>query len=85
MLEKINRGLPPETWRRFDELVARRDAKGLTGPEQRELLELSDEVETDHVARLQLVAELARLRNVPLLELMKQLGIGPRMPGGADA
>jgi hypothetical protein len=85
LLQRINHGFPAEVWRRFDDLIAKRKAETLTDAEHRELIQLSDEIETAHLGRLQLVAQLARLRNMPLLDFMRQMGIGPHIRGGADA
>ena len=84
LLKEINRGLPPEIWQRYDELVAERRDETLTESEHRELLALGDQIEAAHVHRIALLAELARLRGVELDALMKQLGIGPRKTGGGN-
>jgi hypothetical protein len=82
LLKEINRGLPPDIWHRYDELAAKRRDETLTDPEHRELLALGDQIETAHVHRIAVLAELARVRGVELDALMKQLGIGPRARGG---
>jgi hypothetical protein len=82
LLTEVNRGLPPAVWNRYDDLVARRRDETLTEPEHRDLLELGDRIEAAHVRRIELLAELARLRGVQVGALMKQLGIGPRKPVG---
>lgn len=45
LLERVRRGVPDETVRRYDELVAKRRAETLTPEEHGELVRLSDEVE----------------------------------------
>lgn len=60
---------------RFDELNARRRALALTPDEHKELPRLNDESEAFTVRRLEALAELAHLRQVSLLALMKQLGL----------
>jgi hypothetical protein len=77
LLEKINEGLSPETWQRYHELKARRDAATLTPEEHAELIALSDTIEAWNVRRLEFVAELARLRGVPFPLLVRQLGLVP--------
>lgn len=75
ILQQINEGLPAETWRRYHELKARRDADTLTPEEQSELISLSDTIEEWNARRVGLVVDLARLRNIPFADLMKQLGL----------
>lgn len=77
LLQKINTGLPEEMWREYHHLVARRRSETLTPEEHARLIAISDEIETAHVQRIQLLEELARLRNISLEALMKQLGIEP--------
>jgi hypothetical protein len=77
LLEKINEGLSPETWQRYRALKAKRDAATLTPEEHAELIALSDMIEAWNVRRLEFVAELARLREVPFPELVRQLGLVP--------
>jgi hypothetical protein len=77
LLEKINEGLSAQTWQRYHELKAKRDAATLTPEEHAELIVLSDAIEAWNVRRLELVAELARLREVPFPELVRQLGLIP--------
>jgi hypothetical protein len=75
LLERINEGLPEETWRRYHDLKAKRDAGTLTAEEHRELIALSDRIEAWNVRRLELAAEVARLRKMPFPELVRQLGL----------
>jgi hypothetical protein len=77
LLEKINEGLSAETWHRYRELKAKRDAATLTAEEHAELIALSDTIEGWNVRRLEFVAELARLRGTPFPELVRQLGLVP--------
>jgi hypothetical protein len=77
LLEKINEGLSSESWRRYHELKAKRDAATLTPEDPAELITLSDAIEAWNVRRLEFVAELARLRGVPFPDLVRQLGLVP--------
>jgi len=77
LLLKINQGLPPEAQRRYNELVAKRRAESLTPDEYDELLRLTDQTENLEARRMEYLAELARLRQTSLVELMKNLGIRP--------
>ena len=75
LLQQINEGLPPEMWRRYNELIAKRQAETLTPDEHATLIALSDQIEDLNVRRVESLAELARLRQTSLSELMRQLGI----------
>jgi hypothetical protein len=73
LLRQIQQGLPEETWRRYHELVARRETETLTDPEQAELVTLADTVEGWNIRRLELASDLARLRGVPWETIVEEL------------
>ena len=75
LLLKINQGFAPAPQQRYDELLEKRDARTLTPDEYQELLALTDQVEAFNVERVQALADLARLRQVSLSEVMNQLGL----------
>jgi hypothetical protein len=75
LLLKINQGFAPAPQQRYDELLEKRDARTLTPEEYQELLALTDQVEAFNVERVQALADLARLRQVSLPEVMRQLGL----------
>lgn len=75
VLQQINQGLPAETWERHHHLVAKRRAESLTPEEYQESISLTNEVELRHAQRLELVAELARLRKIPFAQMMDELGL----------
>jgi hypothetical protein len=75
LLQKINQGLPPDVQQRYDELTAKRQAETLTPDEHQELLALIDRIEQADAERVQALAELAQLRNVPVTTLMAELNI----------
>ena len=77
LLFKINQGLPSATQRRLNELIDKRRAETISAKELRELKKLTDQIEKADAKRLELLTELARLRNVPLRKLIKQLGLKP--------
>ena len=77
LLMKINQGVPVETQRRYDALIAKRRANALTPEEYEELLRLTDDIERRDAIRIEDLSQLARMRNVPLLALMTELGISP--------
>lgn len=75
LLLKINQGLPLDVQKRFDELVAKRQAETLTSYEHQELLDLTDRIEKLDAKRLECMANLASIRGIPLATLMKELDI----------
>jgi hypothetical protein len=77
LLFKINKGLPSATQRRLNELIDKRRAETISAKELRELKKLTDQIEKADAKRLELLTELAHLRNVPLRKLIKQLGLKP--------
>lgn len=75
LMQRINQGLPEETWLRYHALRAKCQAETLMPEEHQELILLSDQVEMDYAQRLGLVLELAHLRGTTLEAQMKTLGI----------
>lgn len=77
MLLKINQPISTGLQHRYDELIARRDERTLTAEEYSELLHLTDQVESLEAERVKHLIELAKLRQVSLDEVMRQLGLQP--------
>jgi hypothetical protein len=75
LLARINQGFPDGLRDRYDELIARRRGESLTPEEHQELLRLTAEAERIEGERLSALAELARVRGIPLRALMVELGI----------
>jgi hypothetical protein len=75
LLLEINKGIPAELSQRYQILRERRDDEDLTESEQSEIIRLCDEMENIGVKRLEALTRLADLRQVPLLQLMSDLGI----------
>jgi hypothetical protein len=75
LLRQIQQGLPETTWRRYRELVARRETEELTDAEQPELVALADVVEGWNVRRLELARQLAELRGVSLQTVLEELNL----------
>src|SRR5207253_10320588 len=75
LLLKINAGIPPELRRRLDELITLRQAEKLTSDQEQELLQLSSRIEALEAERLEGLAELARVRQMTLAELIDSLGL----------
>ena len=77
LLQRINRGLASPAQRRYEDLVAKRQAEKLTAEEHEELIAVSDEQEVIAADRIAALADLARLRQVPLATLIASLGLLP--------
>jgi hypothetical protein len=78
LLLKINQGMPEDLHREYLDLVNRRDAETITDGAYKRMLELGDQIELIAAERAEALAELAVLRQVPLMKLMDDLGIhGP--------
>jgi CRISPR/Cas system CSM-associated protein Csm4 (group 5 of RAMP superfamily) len=75
LLEKIRKQLPPKVSERFTILKAKRATENLTEAEYQEYLDLIEVVEMDNAEKVKHVGTLALLRNRPMLELGKELGI----------
>lgn len=79
LLLKINQGIPSDTQKYYDELIAKREAETLTTEEHKELLYLTELLEKLQARRIEYMAELARLRGNSLTTLMENLGIQTQM------
>lgn len=77
LLLAINRSVPVTTQQRYGELISKRQAETLTPEEHTELLQLTDQAELLNAERVSALADLARLRQTTLTELMKSLDIQP--------
>lgn len=75
LLLEINQGVPPELHDRYQVLLEKRDDEALTDAEYAELLDLSNQIEGIGVKRIEALAKLATIRQIPLLKLMEDLGI----------
>jgi len=75
LLLKINRGVPQALQKRYDALIAKRQAETLSKKEYDELLRMTSRVEKLDVERMKCLAELARLRKKSLTVLMRELDI----------
>jgi hypothetical protein len=75
LLARINEGLPSDLESILDSLTANRKKGNLTEEEHEELTQPTDQLEELHVARVEALSELARLRGIGLKMLMDHLGI----------
>lgn len=77
LLQAINQSMAHIDWSRYRELIDKRQTDSLTDEELTSLIALTDEVEAANVERIELLIELAQLRNTTLPALMKALDIKP--------
>ena len=75
---KINQGISNEMQQRYASLIERRDEELLTADEYAELLNLTKITEEYDAQRMDALIQLAKLRNIPLRQLMVQLNLTPR-------
>jgi hypothetical protein len=73
LLLRINQGLPIDLRQEYRDLVAKRDAETITATEYERMLALSDRIEVLAAQRAAALAQLADLRQVPLMQLMDEL------------
>jgi hypothetical protein len=81
LLREINSAQPPETRRRFETLIAKRQDESISPAELDELIRLTAQCEERDVRRLEALEALAQRRHITLAALMTSLGIPP--PGHA--
>ena len=77
LLKKIKLDISEKEWNRYKALIKLRDKETLTENEHSELILLGEKIEAENVERLRNLVSLSKLRNVDLLQLIKDLGIKP--------
>ncbi len=75
LLQAIHETLTDAQQEHYAQLIARRRAESLTETEHAELLELTTVVESLDARRLELMARLAALRQMPLTRLIADLNL----------
>ena len=75
LLRKINQGIPQALNERYQVLLEKRDAETLSQVEYEDLLAVGERIEAIGVKRIEALAKLSTIRQVPLLTLMDSLGI----------
>jgi hypothetical protein len=72
LLKKIKSLIPASVIRRFKELQNKQNNNIISEKEQEEILLITDFIEEKSAERVALLAALAKIRQVPLTELVKQ-------------
>jgi len=75
LLQKINLGLPVETWERYEVLKKKRQDETLLPGEYEELIAISNSIEEANARRMPYLVELSNLRQLPLETLFQELGL----------
>ena len=75
LLLKINEGLPQPIQARYAALSEKIQEETISSAEHEEWLQLNEQVEAKDAERLELLIELAELRNISVDELITQLEI----------
>lgn len=75
LIKKINKPLPKKSQKRFEVLNQKRISETLNVQEYEELIALTNKFEALNVARLKALADLSKIRQLPVRALMQQLGI----------
>jgi replicative DNA helicase len=73
LLQQIKEIIPASVLRRFNQLQSKQNNLTITDKEQSEILVLTDFIEEKSAERLLLISALAKIRQVSVLELIKQL------------
>ena len=81
LLQKINKSLSIQEIDRFNFLNEKHSEENITEQEYTEYLVLIQKIEKLNVKRLKYLISLAQLRNVTVLEVMKQLGLSNPING----
>lgn len=75
LLERINRAFDAQKWERLQYLDWKTEFSALSEEEETEALRLAEDYESFSVERIKALSQLAVLRQIPLDDLMNQLGI----------
>jgi nucleotidyltransferase/DNA polymerase involved in DNA repair len=75
LLEKIQQGIAIEKWQKYHELKEKRIAETLTTEEYQELNSIYNAIEEANAERMLYLVQLSKLRNIPVRQLMEDLGI----------
>lgn len=75
LLRRINTGPSENFWEQYNSLSEKSRAELLTPTEHAELVRLSDQLERVNLEQMEALVELANVRETPLEQLMRDLGI----------
>ena len=76
LLQQINStGFSDDFWLKYNALIHKRQSETISDEELAQLIKMSDQLEKANVRRLKYIIELSKIRNIPVRDLMSQLGI----------
>jgi hypothetical protein len=75
LLQQVNLDIAPETWQLYAVFKKKFQENQLTDEELTQFRDIAEQVEMANANRIEVLAELAQIRNVSLREVMAQLGI----------
>jgi len=75
LLARLSLGFSEDEWGRYYQLIQLRQEEKLTEAQHHELVSLHDRLEHANNQRLAALIELSKRRNMPLEQLMDELGI----------
>ena len=82
LLAKVNDTvLDTESRQRYFSLLEKLDAETISEPEHKEFLELVAKEESLRNERVKYLIEISQLRNIPLPQLMEEMGLKPPVRG----
>jgi len=73
LLQKISEGMPPDVWKTYQQLLAKKERGELTPDDEDEVARVVDRLENHLTDRVRYIAELAGLRSQSVSDLMKNL------------
>jgi DNA repair photolyase len=75
LLQKINLDISPEMWELYLKLKEKRQKNKISSRENTQLVAITNEIEMANARRITVLAELSKIRNIPIRVLMEQLGL----------
>lgn len=77
LLQQLDLDIPLEKWTLYLDLKEKRQKETITNDEYEVLISLTNDVEMANAKRINALAELSQIRNIPIRILMKQLDLKP--------
>lgn len=75
LLQQVNLDIAPEVWQSYATLKEKFQKKEITSPELAQFQGINEAIEIANAKRIEILVELAQIRNVPLRVLVAQLGL----------
>jgi hypothetical protein len=75
LLQQVNLNIAPEMWQLYEILKEKFQKNKISSDELEQFQGITEQIETANVKRVEVLVELAQIRNVPLRVVMAQLGL----------